>query len=199
MYSVVLLLAMTGGSEATDCHKSHGCTGSCYGSTAYVAPTSYGCCGSTSYGCCGGSKHSFFKGHKKSHGCCGGSCYGSTYGCCGGVNVAPAMTPPAPEKIKAPVPEKKEEVAAPAAATIIVTVAPAAKLTIDGAATMSTAAVRVFETPILTPGRDYSYTLEASIVREGKPVVVSREVTVRAGQQTKVSLTDSALMAVVSR
>jgi uncharacterized protein (TIGR03000 family) len=104
------------------------------------------------------------------------------------------------EEIKKPAPkdDKKPEAATPAPATIIVSLPADAKLTIDDAATASTASPRVFTSPVLPAGHDYHYTLKAEMVRNGKSVVLSKEVTVRAGEETRVNL-ETGLAGVASR
>jgi uncharacterized protein (TIGR03000 family) len=99
-----------------------------------------------------------------------------------------------PEDVKKP----KSEVMVPAPATIIVSLPANATLTIDDAATASTASPRVFTSPVLPAGRDFHYTLKAQIVRDGKTVVVSKEVTVRAGQTTRATM-EAGLASVASR
>ena len=103
-----------------------------------------------------------------------------------------------PEDLSKPKDEKKPQANAPAPATIIVSLPADAKLTIDNAATQATASPRVFTSPVLPAGRDYHYTLKATMVRNGQPVVVSRQVTVRAGQETRVNL-EASLAGVASR
>ena len=95
-----------------------------------------------------------------------------------------------PEAVAPPPPSPVKPVAslAPAPATIIVSLPACATLTIDGAATTSTASERAFESPVLQAGKDFHYTLKAQIVRDGKSVVVSKEVTVRAGEETRVAM-----------
>jgi len=87
MYSVVLLMAMSGSADAPafggGCCGGFNlfggsCSGCCGGCTGYSCD---GCCG----GCCGGKM--FGGGGMKlfgGHGCCGGCCGGSCSGCCGG-------------------------------------------------------------------------------------------------------------------
>ena len=58
-----------------------------------------------------------------------------------------------------------------------------AKLTIDDAATTSTSAVRVFTSPELPVGKEFHYSLKAELVRDGKPLTLSKDITVRAGQE----------------
>jgi len=48
--------------------------------------------------------------------------------------------------------------------------------------------VRTFETPELTAGKTYAYTLEATFQQGGKAVVVSKKVTIEAGQTSTVDL-----------
>ena len=45
--------------------------------------------------------------------------------------------------------------------------------------------MRTLETPILAAGRDFSYTLTMEVVRDGKTVTQSKQITVRAGQTTE--------------
>src|SRR5438874_1777937 len=109
MYSVVLMLALTGSAEIPDHHgRGHGCAG-------YGGGYGGGCMG---YG--GGY---------------GGMIYGQPY-------IKPMV-----EDIKGKGKEGKEggEVAAPA--TLVVILPANAKLTVDGAATTSTTAVRTFQSP----------------------------------------------------
>jgi uncharacterized protein (TIGR03000 family) len=95
--------------------------------------------------------------------------------------------------------DKKEgDTLAPAPATIIVSLPANATLTIDDAATTSTASTRVFTSPVLPAGRDFHYVLKAQIVRDGKTVVVSKEVTVRAGETTRATL-EAGLANIASR
>jgi uncharacterized protein (TIGR03000 family) len=63
-----------------------------------------------------------------------------------------------------------------------------AKLTVDGRPTVSTSESRVFESPSLTPGKTFHYLLEATVVRRGKTETVMKEVAVRAGEDTRVTI-----------
>jgi len=142
------------------CHGGYGCTGSCHGG--------YGCTG----GCTGG------------YGCTGGGCTGG----CGGFGgyAPPAMMPPAviPEAPK----EKGKTSADAAPATIVVKLPAEAKLMVDGNATVSTSARRVFVSPALDRGTEYFYTLQAEIVRDGKVETRTAKVAVRAGEESKVEI-----------
>ncbi|HZV03999.1 MAG TPA: TIGR03000 domain-containing protein [Gemmataceae bacterium] len=73
-------------------------------------------------------------------------------------------------------------------AKVYVTLPADAKLTIDGTPTVSTSESRVFESPSLTPGKTYFYVLKATVVRDGKPETVTKEVAVRAGEDTRVKI-----------
>ncbi|HVS40392.1 MAG TPA: TIGR03000 domain-containing protein [Gemmataceae bacterium] len=74
-------------------------------------------------------------------------------------------------------------------ATIRVTLPADATLTIDGEPTQSTSADRQFQTPPLETGKEFHYTLRATVVRGDDTVSVERRVAVRAGQESDVTLT----------
>ena len=73
-------------------------------------------------------------------------------------------------------------------ATLIVSLPADATLTIDGEATTSTSAQRVFVTPALEEGKEYEYTLKAKVERDGKVQVATAKVTIRPGQTSQVEL-----------
>jgi uncharacterized protein (TIGR03000 family) len=81
-----------------------------------------------------------------------------------------------------------EETAQAGSATIVVDLPEDAVLTIDGESTESTSARRVFTTPELAEGKEYSYTLKAEVVRDGRVHVITKEVVFRAGEETEVNL-----------
>jgi uncharacterized protein (TIGR03000 family) len=169
MYSLVLMMAL-GPSADVPAHHNGGCHG-CYGCNGCVGAGCHGC-----HGCHGGGLfHHRRNGCHGCHGCVGAGCHG----CVGG---APAK---APEPIKEPKPAEKP-IAAPA--TLVVTLPADAKLTIDGYATRSTTGSRTFVTPALRTGQEYVYTLRAEIVREGQSFTAQRQVTVRGGEQTAITL-----------
>jgi uncharacterized protein (TIGR03000 family) len=213
MYSMVLMMALQTGAAAPAGHGCWGGHGHCYGGYGcwgYSACYGYGHgCYGYSYGCYGGHHR---HGHRRSHGCYGGyayssgcygyghGCYGYAYNCCGGYVSygcrggygAPVGAPPgkAPEKMPAPEGgEKKPGVGALSnQAQLVVSLPADAKLTIDGQATSATSATRTFVTPELQPGMTYIYNLKAEVVADGKPVAVTKTVTVRAGEVTRVNL-----------
>jgi uncharacterized protein (TIGR03000 family) len=76
----------------------------------------------------------------------------------------------------------------PQPATIVVHLPEDARLFVDGKLTHSRSGRRRFSTPPLEPGRDFHYTLRAQAERDGRPATISKEVTVRAGKTTTVTL-----------
>jgi uncharacterized protein (TIGR03000 family) len=87
-----------------------------------------------------------------------------------------------------PKPKKGEEARIDAPATIVVSLPAEAKLRVDDYMTTSTSATRVFVSPALDAGKEFSYTLTGEIERDGKPVVATKRITVRAGEETRVAL-----------
>lgn len=204
MYSVVLMMAMTGAPESPDFFfRKHrcdggsgccGCTGGCYG----------GCSGYACGGGCGGCRGGCYGGGCRG-GCYGGGCYGAgccgtvvvNYGCCGcmGTMAAPAATPTPPAQGGKPA-GTGMFYATPA--TLVVSLPADATLKVDGTATKATDAVRTFSTPALTPGQSYFYTLTAEVVRDGKTMTATQQVTVRAGETSRIELPASAFSAAVA-
>jgi len=183
--------------------------GGCYGGVSYGG--GYGSCYGGGYG--GGCYGSVSYGG----GCYGGGCYGSVSyggcygggyggGCCGGViqgGGVPHGTPGIPSQSGKPdqdgkQPQKKKgkggavEDTDFTSATIEVSLPAGAELTIDGNATTSTSSLRRFRSPTLEAGKTYYYTFAATYRLEGKPVTVSKKVTVQAGQLTSVDLNQTA-------
>jgi uncharacterized protein (TIGR03000 family) len=119
-------------------------------------------------------------------------------GCYGGqvAPVAPTTTPSTTPSTTTP---KTTNLDNAAPATIVVNVPADARLTIDGEATTSTSAQRVFVSPVLNPGREYHYTLKAEFKKDGKTVSMSKDVTVKAGNETRVTMDAEGLAKVASR
>src|SRR5207244_3275794 len=192
MYSAVLMLALTAGSETADhgrnrCHSAcsmsscgglvSGCASSCHARGGLFANRCHGC--STS---CGHAVH-----HAPacsascSHGCHGGGLFARMRSRCScppscAVYVAPCSGGAVGGVIidKKPLPkEKGEEIKKPkgsvqssAPATIVVSLPADARLTVDGAQTNSVSERRTLVTPNLEAGETYVYTLRAEIVRD---------------------------------
>jgi uncharacterized protein (TIGR03000 family) len=72
--------------------------------------------------------------------------------------------------------------------TLVIDLPADAKLTIEDQPMTSTSATRTFTSPALEFGKNYTYTLKAEIVREGKTLSTTREVKVKAGEDVRVSL-----------
>jgi uncharacterized protein (TIGR03000 family) len=220
MYSVVLMVALTGGGDVPAGLFNHGCCGGgngCNGCNGggygcngggHKHQRSHGCCGGYYGGCfgsCNGCNGGCFSGchkHHRNHGCCGGCYVGSCYGnsCYGGtVGYGCVGTPVAPVAPVAPVPAKTSSLDNSAPATLLVSVPVDARLSIDGAATTSTSTQRVFVSPALSFGREYHYTLQAEFVQDGKVVKVSKEVAVKAGDETQVRFDAGSVAGMASR
>ena len=169
MYSVMLMVAMTTGGDAAELGRHGGCCGESHcgrshgGGCGYGGDCGYGGgCGTCGYGGGGGGCATCRLG-----GGYGGGCATCLNGACPTTFVANAG----------------------AAATLVVSLPADATLTIDDQPTTSTSDHRVFVSPELATGKDYSYTLKAKISVNGQPTVVSKTVTVRAGEETQVTLT----------
>lgn len=75
-----------------------------------------------------------------------------------------------------------------APAKVIVNLPADARLTIEGEPTHATSDERTFVTPPLQRGKTYHYTLKAEIDRKGETVKTSKDVEVRGGETSRVSL-----------
>jgi uncharacterized protein (TIGR03000 family) len=82
----------------------------------------------------------------------------------------------------------RDESRAQAPATIVVSLPADARLTVDGEATSATSTERTFISPPLEPNKTYHYTLQAQVNRNGKTQTTSKEIAVRAGEETRVAL-----------
>lgn len=184
--------------NAQACHRGgHG--GGCCGCGGYYGGG--GCCGYSSCGCggyygggcgcCGYSSCGYGGcgyggcGYQQSCGCCGyGGGYGGGYYGGGMMYGAPAQDQKDGKR------DGRDGHGAldTGKADIIVSLPADATLKIDDEATASTGSTRVFSTPALDAGKAYTYTLTAQVNRDGKAVSFSREVTVAAGQQVKVTM-----------
>ena len=123
-------------------------------------------------------------------GCSTSSCYtaSSCYGGCGSAASGTCTTPYyVPLPTTPPKKDGKMSMTTPAAALVVVNLPADARLFVDGEATTSKSETRVFITPELQPGKGFSYTMTAEVMRNGKPVSVEEKVSVRAGETTQVS------------
>jgi uncharacterized protein (TIGR03000 family) len=181
------------------CHGCSGCSGCWSSSSCHGCSGCSGCWSSSScHGCHGG----LFGRHNSCHGCNGCSGY-NCCGCNGYVTTGCTgcwSTPAAPAAMPVvPAPATKKAAFGPAPAVIVVSLPAEAKLTIDGAATKATETTRTFVTPALETGATYYYELTAEVVRDGKPVVATEKVAVKAGETTTVALQIPTATAVASK
>lgn len=72
-------------------------------------------------------------------------------------------------------------------ATLIVSLPADAKLYIEDQPTSSVSSVRTFVSPTLEAGKNYFYNLRAEVVRDGKTISMTRQVTVHAGETINTS------------
>ncbi len=184
MYSLVLMAALTTSAEEPGCWgKWCGCRGAyagCYGGYGgcYGCYGAYGGC----YGCYGGG---YGYGYGASYGCYGG-CVGGGWGISNYAPVnpyqAPSSLPPASEQIPAP---KKASLSTQG--KLIVAVPADAKLYIDDQLMKTTAGERTFRTPQLQKGQAYYYIIRAEVVRDGQPQSLTKQVIVRAGEESRAA------------
>ena len=100
------------------------------------------------------------------------------------------MPPPAREgeKLKTPPKSGTEEASLSAPARIRVTLPAEAKLMIDDFVTTSTSSTRVFASPALERGKVFYYTLKGELLRDGQTLTASKQVSLRAGQESRVAM-----------
>ncbi len=89
-------------------------------------------------------------------------------------------------KLQGGKPMKPEEASTATTAHVIVMLPEDARLFVDETPCPLTSAKREFDTPQLTPGQEYFYTLRAEVSREGRTIARSKRVTVRAGGESVV-------------
>src|SRR5436305_6226103 len=108
-----------------------------------------------------------------------------------GMPPPPAVRPEGGRPAPAPAPAAGGDARPPLVlanqAQVIVSLPADAKLFIDDQPTVSTSANRTFVSPTLDAGKDYYYTLKAEVVRDGQPVSVYRQLTVRAGETVQAT------------
>jgi uncharacterized protein (TIGR03000 family) len=75
-------------------------------------------------------------------------------------------------------------------ATVVIKAPTDVRIMVDGQETQRSAVEESFTTPSLEPGRTYQYVFKAEAVRDGKPVTVTKKVTVLAGQQSLADFSD---------
>ena len=201
MYSVVLMVALTTGGEAPAAH--HGChaTSTCCGKHVrhHGCHVANGC--HIPNGCHNGTSHVAHSCHKatchRAHGCHRATCHVAN-GChkatchaapsCHGT-AAPAPAKKEGEKAPPPKPLEPRKTAISAPATITVSLAADAKLMVDDTVTTSTSSLRSFASPELQAGKTFTYVLKGEIVRNGRTLTATQNVSVRAGEESRVEMT----------
>jgi len=111
--------------------------------------------------------------------------------------VVPGTAAPAPSTSGETLPTPKEEdkdkdkeSMAPSQARLIVQVPADTQLFIDDQPVKVPSGQRAFHTPALEKGQTYYYELRAETRRAGRPVVQTRRVLVRAGEEIQANFTD---------
>lgn len=175
MYSVVMMVALSGTPVTVDrCRGCHGCCG-CYGCGCHGCYGCHGCWGWACHGCWGCHGCYGCWGCHGCWGCYGCGCYGySSYGM---VTYRPTVV------VDGGLARQQSD---SSTATVLVTLPAEAKLTINGWTSKNATPTRRFRSPQLESGKEYFYTVRAELVRDGQTIVQTREVSVRAGQESRV-------------
>ena len=208
MYSVVLMAALTAGTNTPSwglgCGGCHGCHGGlfsgCHGCHGGLFSGGHGCHGG--YGCYGSACHGGYGGY----GCYGdgcsayaghgnAGCYGG--GCSGCHGMPTHMAPPPGATAPEPVPPPKKS-ASLDQARLIVQVPPDAKLYVDDRLMQTTSERRVFNSPPLEEGQTYYYILRAEVVRDGRPQSDTKRILIHAGEVIQASFLDLGTVATAS-
>jgi uncharacterized protein (TIGR03000 family) len=75
-------------------------------------------------------------------------------------------------------------------AKVVVKLPADAKLYVDGVLCPQSSPTRSFETPALTPGKTYAYTLKAEVVRDGQMKAETKRIEMVAGKEVNVDFGD---------
>jgi uncharacterized protein (TIGR03000 family) len=74
-----------------------------------------------------------------------------------------------------------------------------AQLLVEGQPVQLDPETRSFQTPALKPGNEYVYTIQTESLRDGRKVMDSREVRVRAGETAQVAFRSAEVVPVAAR
>lgn len=200
MYSMVLMAALTTGTDMPDFGRRGGCCG-CYGGWGWGG--GYGGYGGYGWGGWGRGWGGGYGGWGGGYGGWGGGMGG--WGGWGGYVYAPYFTGSyvAPVLASNMMPTTSPTLptlgtrsmyynpttTANNRATITVHLPEMAILTVNGKATASATATRRFYTPPLDSGLTYDYTFEARMDRYGRTLKVDKHVVVSAGDQKEITIT----------
>jgi uncharacterized protein (TIGR03000 family) len=92
-----------------------------------------------------------------------------------------------------------KETAADAPAFVVVTLPADAKLIFNGETTRTPSSERRFVSPPLPPGFLYSYTVVATVIRDGTPRTETRTIDVQAGKTSRLTFSFPDAPAVASK
>jgi uncharacterized protein (TIGR03000 family) len=95
----------------------------------------------------------------------------------------------APVYIQAPVPSYPSYYADPNGSRLRVRLPENARLWIEDEPTLQNGRDRLFESPPLTPGKDYAFHLKAEWTENGKQIVRTRTVPIHAGDFVNIDMT----------
>jgi uncharacterized protein (TIGR03000 family) len=191
MYAMVMMAALTTATDMPDRGRRGGCCG-CYGGMSWG-----GCYGMGWAGCYGmGWAGCYGMGWA---GCYGGYALNGVSPMIGGYAYAPMMS-----GYSTPFVAVNGAIVNPGTtrslyfnpalanqaneATLIVHLPENASLSIDGQQTQSRSATRLFRSPPLERGKTYTYTLRGELNRDGHFVNVKKNVEIRAGERSEVTL-----------
>lgn len=165
MYSIVVMLALSGAPEVAGCHHGY-CYGYGYSSCCYPTAVWY---------------------YQPTYYCC------EPIACCAPVTTESAKEKDKEEKEdkeemdKADDGEEGQSISKSSSASVLVTLPAPAKLIVEDQVMTSTGTSRVFTTPALKGGKRYAYTMTAVVVRDGQLVRQTRKVFVESGKKTAVT------------
>ena len=172
------------GGSSWGSHGSHGSHGGLFSHwrARRAAWASHGSSGG-SWGSSGGASSGGSSGG--SHGSWGSS--GGSSGGHGGVvpedaGDGPVETAPEAEAPASTDAENEAQLLQANSAQLTVQVPTEAKIRVNGNETSSTGATRWYVSRSLRPGFGYAYTVEATVQRDGRPVMQTQTITLRAGQ-----------------
>jgi uncharacterized protein (TIGR03000 family) len=213
MYSIVLMAALTTGTDMPDFGRRGGCHG-CYGGCMGMGMGYGGCMGmGMGYGMGMGMGYGGCMGMGMGYGGCMGMGWGGGYGRYAMNSYLPLYGSYAYSPIISnwgwgnnwgwgtPLVSAAGTIANPGLsqsfyfnpttgneATLIVHLPEDASLSIDGEQTQQRSATRTFTSPPLESGKTYTYKLRAEINRDGHFIRDTKTVEVRAGQRTDVTM-----------
>jgi len=197
MYSVVVLMALSTSAESPDFGK-RGCRGCCGGYSCSGYTSSYGCCGGRSYGyggCCGGSVYY------------GGGCSGTAMRGMG-MAYAPGGTVREMPYSEGPIVRESaygnpgnfssetgngngngNGYALGGPAEVAVMLPAPGRLMIDDYPVPSISDRHVYVTAPLAPNETRQVTFTTQVMKDGKPLTVTKLVTLKPGERTQVAIT----------